>query len=96
MANIQFQVRRGTAAEWVAVNPILSAGEPGYETDTNFLKIGDGITSWSSLAYLGVSNLGGYPLSVSSLSDGDVLVFSQAQSSWIKKNQSELVDGGVY
>lgn len=27
------QFRRGTAAEWLAVNPILAAGEIGYERD---------------------------------------------------------------
>jgi hypothetical protein len=43
--------RRGTAAEWTADNPVLAAGEPGYETDTQYFKIGDGVTSWNSLPY---------------------------------------------
>lgn len=46
------QVRRGTAAQWTAVNPILAAGEAGYETDTNKLKYGNGSTAWNSLDYL--------------------------------------------
>jgi hypothetical protein len=45
----QIQLRRGTAAQWTAANPILVAGEPGLETDTQKLKIGDGTTAWASL-----------------------------------------------
>ena len=43
--------RRDTAANWASVNPVLSAGEFGIETDTNKLKIGNGTTAWNSLAY---------------------------------------------
>lgn len=43
--------RRGTAALWTSTNPILNAGEPGIETDTNRVKYGDGITAWVDLAY---------------------------------------------
>jgi len=45
------QLRKGTAAEWTTANPVLASGEPGFETDTGNLKIGDGLTHWVSLAY---------------------------------------------
>lgn len=45
------QLRRGTAAQWTAANPVLAAGEPGLETDTGYLKMGDGATDWNSLPY---------------------------------------------
>jgi hypothetical protein len=45
------QQRRGTAAEWTAANPILQAGEIGYETDTEQFKIGNGTDTWSALEY---------------------------------------------
>lgn len=45
------QIRRGTASQWTSANTTLSAGEWGYETDTGRIKIGDGITAWSSLDY---------------------------------------------
>ena len=51
----QIQVRRGTAAQWTSANPTLSAGEWGYETDTGKVKIGNGSTAWSSLAYTGAA-----------------------------------------
>ena len=47
----QIQLRRGTASEWTSANPTLAAGEFGYESDTSKLKIGDGLTAWSSLSY---------------------------------------------
>jgi hypothetical protein len=47
----QMQARRGTAASWVSTNPTLSAGEIGFESDTNNFKIGNGTLSWSDLPY---------------------------------------------
>ncbi len=46
----QIQVRQGTAAQWAATNPVLLLGEPGYDTDGKILKLGDGVTPWSSLS----------------------------------------------
>lgn len=50
MANI-IQMKRGAAAAWTSGNPTLAAGEWGFETDTGKVKIGDGATAWTSLAY---------------------------------------------
>jgi hypothetical protein len=47
-----WQVRHGSAAEWVSANRILSVGELGYEWDKGGIKIGDGVTPWNRLAYL--------------------------------------------
>ena len=47
----RIQIRRDTAADWTSVNPVLSAGEIGYESDTDKAKIGDGATAWNSLPY---------------------------------------------
>jgi len=53
--------RRDTAANWTANNPVLEAGQIGYETDTRRFKFGNGSTAWNSLAY-----------GVGALADGDV------------------------
>ena len=53
-ANIVLQLRHGTAADWVPVNPLLAVGELGYETDTGLFKIGNGLTGWNSLPYGGL------------------------------------------
>jgi hypothetical protein len=42
-----------TRSQWSATNPVLLAGEPGLESDTENLKIGDGRTAWSGLPYFG-------------------------------------------
>jgi hypothetical protein len=45
------QLRRGTAAQWTTANPVLASGEVGLELDTRKYKVGDGVTSWTSLDY---------------------------------------------
>lgn len=47
----RMQQRRGTASQWTTANPVLAAGEIGFETDTSKFKIGDGSSSWSTLPY---------------------------------------------
>jgi len=65
-----FKLRRGTAAQWMAVNPVLQTGEPGVETDTGKLKIGNGVSHWLQLGYLsgegtpGVDGLSAYEIAV--------------------------------
>lgn len=49
---IKIQVKRGTSSEWASENPTLSPGEYGLETDTNKLKIGNGVANWNSLQHL--------------------------------------------
>jgi len=46
------QNKRGTAADITAVNPIPADGELLYETDTNRMKVGDGVTRYNALPYL--------------------------------------------
>lgn len=48
---VEIQIRRDTAADWTSANSLLGQGEWGLETDTDKMKIGDGSTSWNSLAY---------------------------------------------
>jgi hypothetical protein len=55
----QIQVRRGTASQWTSTNPTLAAGEWGFETDTNKVKIGSGSTAWNSLGYQGAGDIEG-------------------------------------
>ena len=47
----RIQVRRDTAANWTFINPVLSDGEPAYETDSGREKTGDGATAWIALPY---------------------------------------------
>jgi len=51
MADI-IKIKRDTAANWAANNPVLSDGEFGYDKTNKMLKIGDGATAWSGLGYV--------------------------------------------
>jgi hypothetical protein len=51
MAGI-IQLRRDTAANWTAANPVLEFGEKGLEVDTGREKNGDGVTEWNDLPYV--------------------------------------------
>ena len=51
------QFKRGAADRWSELNPILEAGQPGFVTDENRLKVGDGITAWNDLPYIGESSV---------------------------------------
>ena len=73
----RIKVRRDTAANWVAVNPVLAAGEPGIEIGTNNIKYGDGVTGWRALPYAVtdtgrenqfVMNFSGWPVAATSTS----------------------------
>ena len=90
MAN-RIQIRRDTAANWTRVNPILSDGEPGLETDTNKVKYGDGTTAWASLDYASGGGGGGNTLTndtktVSLGSDGILTMppGNETTSGWIQ------------
>ena len=48
----QIQLRRDTSANWTSVNPVLAAGEIGFETDSRLMKAGDGTTAWATLPYV--------------------------------------------
>ena len=52
LPNSTVKVKRATAARWASQNPVLAAGEIGYETDTRKMKLGDGTSSWTQLSYL--------------------------------------------
>jgi len=57
----RMQQRRGTASQWNNADPVLAAGEIGFEIDTVKFKIGDGINEWSLLDYFSATpDLTGY------------------------------------
>lgn len=49
--NTVIKMRRGTAAQWQSANPVLSAGEMGFESDTRKFKFGNGTTTWNAMPY---------------------------------------------
>jgi hypothetical protein len=51
------KLRRGTSASWSSANPVLDAGEVGWDSTVGKFKIGDASTTWNSLAYAGDAGL---------------------------------------
>ena len=53
--NYVIQFKRQHSAIWEQINPILKLAEPGFESDTGKVKIGDGINTWNNLSYLALN-----------------------------------------
>jgi hypothetical protein len=93
----QVQVRRGTASEWTSANPTLASGEWGFETDTLKVKIGNGATAWTSLAYQGAGDVtlsGTQTLTNKTLTDPKInLAFDAETASYtaVLANNSQVV-----
>lgn len=88
---VTFKFRRGTAATWTSNNPILNAGEIGFETDTNKVKIGDGSTAWTSLAYVLATPIDG-SVSTAKIADTAVTTAKLADGS---VTTAKIVDAAV-
>lgn len=43
--------RRDTSSNWLKYNPVLGAGEFGYDQTKKRYKIGDGVTHWNDLEF---------------------------------------------
>ena len=82
-----FKLRRDTSENWFIANPILQAGEPAYEIDTQYLKIGNGIDDYNTLKYIGKVDISDIPIAtkhqkgavVSSDGDNQILVLTNGK-----------------
>lgn len=48
-------IRRGPKSAWDSANPVLSAGEFGFDTTSNLVKIGNGSKTWQELSVLAMA-----------------------------------------
>jgi hypothetical protein len=93
--------RRDSAANWTAQNPVLLDGEPGYETDTRKMKVGNGVTAWNALPYsAGGGSLEGLSdVNAIGKADGSVIYYNQAQNKfYVDSDVTKLTitDGGNF
>lgn len=56
---VEFHYKEGTTEEWEDKNPVLQAGEPGYDSDIKGFKLGDGVSRWTELDYFLTGGSGG-------------------------------------
>lgn len=59
------KIKVDTASNWEINNPVLSAGEFGYDSTNKITKIGDGSTAWNDLVYFVTKE----PLNVGTFAD---------------------------
>jgi hypothetical protein len=77
-------------SQWSALNPVLMAGEPGVEKETDNLKIGDGLTAWNKLPYHGCPGYWG------SFSDDTSQVAAAINTAYsINLRQGDLANRGI-
>ena len=85
---VRTKVRQDTAANWTLSDPILGSGEFGFETDTGFLKCGDGSSVWTALSYVNVDKVEGANLLSTGVPSMYVLKSDGDEScSWAAVNQ---------
>jgi hypothetical protein len=83
-------IKVNTRSQWTALNPVLTAGEFGLESDTQNLKIGNGRTPWVALPYHGCPGYWG------SFWDETSQVAALANTAYpIKLRQSDATSRGV-
>jgi len=90
MSGARIQFKRATSSSWSTNNPVLYAGEIGYETNTGKLKVGDGTTAWNSLSYLTADISGAYLNGLA-----DVTITSAANGDFLRWNGTAWVNDAV-
>jgi hypothetical protein len=75
----RFLLRSYSKAYFAATNDILKEREIGRELDTGRCKVGDGSTPWNDLGY---TALGLGDIDLSTLNDGDTLIWNAAANAW--------------
>lgn len=85
MTVVKLKLRRDTSANWASKNPILSAGEPGWDVSNKRLKIGDGSTAFNALSYFSIKEFS------SGLNDQNDIITATLSTG---KNGGQTVIGG--
>jgi len=91
----KIQLRRGTATQWTTANPVLAAGEVGYETDTGNIKVGTGTAgsgAWNNLPYYQLPNVSVNPTTSSDLNATNYQVMGRYRLNTITSGMT-LVNG---
>ena len=102
------QVRGDTSTNWSITNPILLIREIGLETNTSYIKFGDGTSHWNDLPYQtipssrvtgfeNVDNTSDIDKPVSTLqATANALVLTQSKTYTDSKLNNVLIDQGLY
>lgn len=85
----RIQSKIATESNWKTVNPVLLKGELAIESDTNYVKVGNGANHYKDLPYLTT------PLNVDSqvTTNSNNLITSGAVAIAVSNALSSIVDG---
>lgn len=84
------RLRRGSTAAWAAANPVLLTGEPGYDTTTGDLRVGNGTDAWADLPNINDGTGGGGATTLDGLTD--VVVGAHTAGRILQADGTSFVD----
>ena len=90
----KIQIRRDSAASWTSNNPILSAGEIGFESDSYKFKIGDGSSNWNDIQYFSSGSTSVFTAG-ETLTTGDALYLKASDSKVYKADYLSITTANV-
>lgn len=94
MLKARIRFKTDTSEAWRNNNPILLSGEEGYESDTNLIKIGDGVHRWLELNYVNsgasaVASTANYALDSSALGGTSYDIWLSKFDNYVLNNRIE-------
>lgn len=77
-------LRNSPTEDWESRDPVLSKGEPGYDTKEQVLKIGDGTNTWKNLK----------PIAGKLIANGETIggVLSSTEENKVKVNENGTME----
>lgn len=96
----RIRFRRDTSTNWAAANPVLLAGEGGYETNTGVFKIGNGTTQWNALPNVSGNRLQDLTdVVATNKTNGSLLIYDATSGKFVADDVNTkitLTDGGNF
>jgi hypothetical protein len=79
-----------TTGNWEAFDPIVMYGVFAVNSDGSGVKVGNGITRWSSLVYLGSNTIGGYNIESGVPLDNELIIYEQSATTFVYRLQGYI------
>ena len=96
MLKARIQLKKDTSEAWRINNPVLLDGEAGYESDTNLMKVGDGIHRWLELDYTNsgataIASTANYAINAGALGGTSVADWAKKFDNYVLNTRIEAV-----
>ena len=96
MLKARIRLKKDTSEAWRINNPVLLDGEAGYESDTNLMKVGDGIHRWLELDYTNsgataISSTANYAINAGALGGTSAVDWAKKFDNYVLNTRIEAV-----